>query len=494
MKIYNLIIGCALLVILSACNDWLDITPKDNVTEEELYKTGQGYRNALNGVYQRMSTTGMYGCEMSWGLVDVMGRLYLSGRYGIPSTHAYYGVAKNYSYTDAKIQPVIQNAWSTTYNSIANCNNLLERIRHEDPAKFAGYEQERDLIQGEALALRGLLHFDMLRLFAPARIKDDGKTYVPYYETYPSKFEPRLSVEDVLSRVRRDLEKAKELVAPFDTVADHQPWMTKACRFEGGKDSPTDWVPSDMFYTYRGYRMNYYAICAMLARVCNYSGMHPEANRLAQEVIDASYKRALFFNFTSGESITDGNRKLYDDMIFSLSNPKMYDIYEGVYIYNKKNMLLLDGYPAMFDDEADFRKKYLITLSGSYGTCNKFSRTNSGSLAQYAEDMIPMIRLSEMYYIQAEYQMAQGDVEMAESKLDEVRKGRNCTTGNLHIKDKGPQEAASAFRTELLKEARREFMAEGQLFFYYKKLGVKPTAMKTDDQFYFPLPDNEQIN
>lgn len=497
MKIYNLIIGCAVLVGLSACNDWLDVTPEDTVTEDELYKTGEGYRNALNGVYQQMSSSDMYGGEMSWGMVDALGRMYMVGGRsgGIPSTSAYYQILKNNNYASTKVTPIVEQMWSKTFNSIANCNNLLERIREEDPAKFRGYELEQHLIEGEALALRAILHFDMFRLFAPAPVKDDGRAYIPYFETYPLRYETRIPLQEGLERVRRDLIKAKELVAPFDTLAEHQMWMKINYRFEGCRrvGNTTD-LPTDLFYAYRGYRMNYYAICAMLARVYNYSGMHAEANELAQEVIDASFEREKYFSFTPGSDMENGNRKLYNDLIFSLSNTKIFDIYEARNIVNNKSIFLLNNYPRMFDDEGDFRKKYLVTVTGSTGICNKYLNTYTGQFTDFAEDMLPMIRLSEMYYIQAEYEMEQGNAALAESKLEAVREGRNCTIGNLHIKDKNPSEVKDAFRSELIKEAHREFMSEGQVFFYYKKLGIRPSGMTSDEHFYFPLPDNELIN
>ena len=42
------------------------------------------------------------------------------------------------------------------------------------------------MIWGEALGLRALIHFDMLRMFAPSRLKDEGKAYIPYDDVYPT--------------------------------------------------------------------------------------------------------------------------------------------------------------------------------------------------------------------------------------------------------------------------------------------------------------------
>ena len=63
------------------------------------------------------------------------------------------------------------------------------------------------------------MHFDMLRLFAPAPVNDDGQAYVPYVETYPDIHPESIKVTPFLDKVVRDLVKAKSLVADFDTTA-----------------------------------------------------------------------------------------------------------------------------------------------------------------------------------------------------------------------------------------------------------------------------------
>ena len=46
MKKYNFaIIGVTLLLSLSACNDWLDIDPSDQVTIQKLIETRDGFIN-----------------------------------------------------------------------------------------------------------------------------------------------------------------------------------------------------------------------------------------------------------------------------------------------------------------------------------------------------------------------------------------------------------------------------------------------------------------
>lgn len=44
MKVLKFITAITLLTVLSSCNDWLTISPKDQVDEEQLFETGFGYR------------------------------------------------------------------------------------------------------------------------------------------------------------------------------------------------------------------------------------------------------------------------------------------------------------------------------------------------------------------------------------------------------------------------------------------------------------------
>mgnify|MGYP007110207310 CR=1 FL=1 len=51
--------------LLTACEDWLDVKPKTEVESSELLKTESGYKDALWGVYTKMTETSMYGLNMT---------------------------------------------------------------------------------------------------------------------------------------------------------------------------------------------------------------------------------------------------------------------------------------------------------------------------------------------------------------------------------------------------------------------------------------------
>lgn len=48
MKFYTKIILGLSALLLTSCNDWLDLKPDTQATEEEVYATGNGFRSVLN--------------------------------------------------------------------------------------------------------------------------------------------------------------------------------------------------------------------------------------------------------------------------------------------------------------------------------------------------------------------------------------------------------------------------------------------------------------
>lgn len=498
----NIYLLSIILLLSTSCTGWLDVTPKDTIVEEDLFEEATGFRNALNGIYKQMSCLEMYGQEMSWGFVDILGQCYSPGDGSVGTDHSYYRIMRNYDYETDASKSFIQNIWSKTYNSIANCNNIIEKIKNYSPSRFLGGEIEKNLILGEAYALRAILHLDMLRLFAPAPIKNSKDKHIPYIDTYPTIVAEYKSTDEVFNKIIDDLKTAYNLVVTFDdSDLTHRRWLTTTFRFSATNNAGSSAMPTDIFYAFRGYRLNCYAISAMLARTYNYFGKHDLAAAEAQKVIDAKYLDEPLFSFATDAS-TVSNKKMSDDLIFTLSNSKLYSEFlpyslgsgdSGTASLNfELEYELGDDYLSLFDDGEDYRLTKLCHSTDDwlyYSSRNvKPSMYNKDS--QMVEDMLPMIRLSEMYYILAEAQAANNNFSEAMVILDEVRGGRNCTKGRLSISD------YDSFKLELLKEVKREFIGEGQMFFYFKKFDHEFFTSRTtpDWAFTLPLPNNQTIN
>ena len=464
------------------CADFLDVQPKDKQSEKQLFATRGGYYTAVNGIYNKMASAALYGKNLSYELVDV-----ISKRYQPLSVNTYLTALSTFAYTDNSVETELSNTWTAAYNTILNCNVVLENI---DKSEGVLSTVESRVLKGEMLAVRAFLHFDMLRLFAPAPIVDDNSLYIPYFEKFPSYGENNLTVTEVLNRVTADLIKAKDLVASYDTLSNENFYRLT---LDGGAFdvARANGLPEDVFYAYRRYRMNYPAITSLLARVYNYAGKHDEAFACANEVMELrdEYERMLFIFSTRENALTD--RKMKQDLIFALSSPKLYENYLSYATDHGSATgdarFVLRDWNAAFDDPADYRKDVLTTPLSS--SSSYYMPARNIQIASEENDLCPIIRYSELYYIVAEYYASKGNWREAVNQLDNVREGRNCTKGRLtNVND------YESFRTELLKEVKREYITEGQLFFYHKKLNVKCTNTMTTEDFVLPLPDSENIN
>ncbi len=500
-KIYSIL---AVLTLMSTSCSWLDITPADTVVEEELFQEATGFHNAINGLYNSMSDSELYGRELSYGFVEVLSQNYVNGSKayikGISTYSAYYPLF-TFDYTKEGVQQIIEGIWKKAYFTIANANNIIENIEDLTPDKFRYGQEEKNLIKGEALAIRAMMHFDMLRLFAPAPVVGGTKPYIPYLETFPYYGgQANETVEGVLKKVERDLLAAKELIASYDTAdADRREQLGSHERFilaTGGSNASA-------FYNYRGYRMNIIAVTGILARVYNYWGKHAEAFEQAKEASEFVFEtknNSAALSYSNGTQ-TAHDRKFSSDLIFCLSDINMTENYQAYSAPTSNDYLNLDAKVVKFEgvpdaDAGDNRLRYLVERNEKWGQVGfrplKYLKLDDGNeTANRVYDMLPIIRLSEMHFIMAEAKANEGNFSQEDGAnyyLNLVREGRNCKKMDLGLTD------MTTFKNQLFTEVRREYCNEGHTFFYFKKYNEPITAKMLPESFVIPTPQSENVN
>lgn len=204
--IYSMIIACSTLMV--SCDNWLEVKPYDQISEGELLKSEEGYQKMLNGIYIDLNSTALYGQSLSVEMIEVMG-----GAYTIGSDNSVWGNYKDlasYQYATEYWRNRLDQTWNKAYALILNCNKILETIDGNQNL-FSGGNYY--VVKGEALALRAMLHFDMLRLFGPVYSKDSDKKAIPYYNKQTNSPEPILTAKEVAEKVTADLEEARTLLA-----------------------------------------------------------------------------------------------------------------------------------------------------------------------------------------------------------------------------------------------------------------------------------------
>lgn len=488
MKIDKILYIVLFCLSFSSCGKWLTIEPTDQVSEEKLYADADGYRNQINGVYRAMSDPSLYGREMNWGLVDVLAQYYDFGSMDYQELNAYSDGAVKYQYNYLDTKLLIKNIWENTFNTIANCNDIIAHAEKADSMIFPYQEMERKMILGEAHALRAMLHFDMLRLFAPAPIKNDNELYIPYVKEFPTLIPMKKSTTEVLKNIMDDLEAAELMTAYIDTTRGSF-ISSLAYRLEIMGDFDNRFVYN------RGYRLNHYAIKALIARVSLYAGDKTKASRYAEELINLNW-----FKFNDRYALEDGNTKLYNDVIFALYDNKLVDYYKQINVKDNAFLALMD-YKGIFGVDGEIinttDNREIRAKQWKYDDktrCYRSIKINEAlGKNDYCNRMIPMIRISEMYYIAAECNYSSDPVK-AKQYLADVRKARGVKISVLP--DAGTQ---TEFNKLVLSEIRRELYGEGQLFFFYKRLNLNVETMEGKSlpltkEFVLPIPDSNDIN
>ena len=233
------------------CADFLDVQPKDKQSEKQLFATRGGYYTAVNGIYNKMASAALYGKNLSYELVDV-----ISKRYQPLSVNTYLTALSTFAYTDNSVETELSNTWTAAYNTILNCNVVLENI---DKSEGVLSTVESRVLKGEMLAVRAFLHFDMLRLFGPVYKLQPQAESIPYNESSKVVALPLLPADSVIhEKILRDLDEAEGLLADSDPVIAEGPMASLE-------------EDQDVYSRYRQLRMNYYAVQALKARVYLYA-------------------------------------------------------------------------------------------------------------------------------------------------------------------------------------------------------------------------------
>lgn len=464
MKAYKLRkIGllAALLTLFGACESWLDVKPKSQLKDTEQFSSENGFKKQLAGVYSGLTGETLYGKELTYGLLDVLAQVWDN------TEGERYNYAKQYYYEDATTRLRIDSIWNGMYNAIANVNVLLDHIDGKE-GLFTGHNYE--IVKGEALALRGFLHFDLLRMFGASFAENAHKKAIPYVEHYSKEVYPQLTVSEVADKVIADLQSARDLLK-------NDPILT-------GREITVD--DDGGYLMHRQVQMNYYAVTGLLARIYAYMGRLAEARPYAEEVVTSGkFPWAKQENLTGEDytrDLTFASEHLFALNVIKLGTlaNKYFKTVNGGYYFN------VGGYRLeYFPNSADYRN-YLFLADGKEFYA-KYWQFSQAGINPYYQNKIPLIRLSEMYLILAESYVNE-DPGKAAFYLDELTQARGL----------GKVSSAADFdiANEIFREYRREFLGEGQLFFYYKRKDQTniPHASilpKSRNGYIFPLPDVE---
>lgn len=438
----------AVALVATSCKKFLHVQPEDKYTEEQVYSSERAIQQALNGLYFSLATNDLYGANLTSTTVEVLGQRFYTQAGGNNNTP----FLQAYTYNNAGVMTLMDNLWSSAFSTITKTNKFISSLR-DATAMGVINQQHADQLAGEAIAIRAMLHFDLLRLYGPVMSISPTANAIPYYKKADALPTAILPANQVLDSVLADLAASRQLLS-----AD--PVITRGVK-----------AGTEFYGDSRNQRLNYYAVTALQARVNLYAGKPTEANLAAKEALSNGEKWFPWLPYTSVINTSMPDRIFSPEVLFGVYNQNMYTNYTTYFAPDLTLLQIMIPFPSRLrnifgEGEGLLTKDYRYLSSFSTGgppigatqeiglTFNKFA---SQGINSYAWKFIqPLIRKTELYYILAE---TETDPAIGLEYLNTARfnRGLPAIVGT------------STLQAEIQKEYQKEFWGEGQLFFYYKR-------------------------
>ena len=508
MKIRYIATLLLLAVGTISCKDWLDVYPRSEITSNKVFENEDGFYSALAGLYIKMADDKLYGFDLTCGYLDMMGGAVYMGAgnmvtyvantfYNDPS---YATVAAPlqfpaFNYTRGgirteKTDATLEAIWTKVYNIITNANLLLDELKKADDGMFEAGVKE--LLTGEALAVRAYLHLDLVRLFQPPYLSEQGKTAkrIPYMESLDAlKFVPSSTTDEILDKVDADLAHAAEIMKDNDPISSSKSYYTL------------------MFTTGRQYKLNYYAVKLLQARSFLYRGKDKEAYEAAKEVIDNAPGAGVHFITEAERTRVDSQGTSVDrscpmENLFAVLTDDLDENMRDALIQNSKRLGMYGRFAsnkwlsatagltpeAFFSAGSDIRINLWKRTIYPSGMIGKYVRESSTAedVALYPKQAVTLLKLGEAYLIAAEAAIKAVSPSEGLSILQQLQTERQ---GGIY-NSADPE----GLKAEILLEYRRETLGDGQLFYAYKRRNEPhlTTLFQTPEyNYYFIMDDNK---
>ncbi|MTI31758.1 RagB/SusD family nutrient uptake outer membrane protein [Xanthovirga aplysinae] len=410
-RIYYIKVLALVVFLISSCDDFLKIEPQQSLSDSEAFSTIEAAETALIGAYARMQSTTYYGREMLV-MPEVGGDNVLIA---LDNSNRFLGFS-GYNLTTSNGD--VTDLWFRAYHVIMQANNLINNVDNIE----GGTAEEKNQLKGEALFIRALVHFDLVRSFGQPYLNGNGSNLgVPVMLVSEIGTPSRNSVTEVYAQIINDLSQAKDLMdnteAPFRSSSDAANALLSRV------------------YLYKGDNQAAVEAATAVIGTGNYSLISNE-NYLDSWSTDGTSEEIFTLKFLADESTGSSNiGRIY-------LKPGYGDI--------RPSQDIMDLYSVNSNDV----RNGLIRYEEEYA--DHFQFKFAGMLGVDGLASIKILRLSEVLLNRAEANAKLGNLEEAKEDLNVLR-----VRAGLESIDP----ANSSVLDEVLLERRRELAFEGHRAF-----------------------------
>ena len=440
MRLY-IFITCLFLITFSSCSKILDVPSPNSVEDANVFTSLSGLLNARIGMYSTLQDRNYYG-----GSFPLISECYTdngtTGGYDVIDLNeiAYRAVTPTNLY--------VQNIYIAIYNTIYTANKIINNI---DKVPNVPDDQKSNIL-GEALFVRALGNFDLLRLYGQHwdRTSDFGIVILTTTDSILASV-PRSKVEASYQQIFADVNQAISLLNTFDG----NQYISPA------------------------------AANALLARVSLYYKDYPGAIAAATAVIDDN----SFSLFPTGEVTKIYTDRQTPESIFELSFDLQNQSFYNILTYSRIDALRSDVNFIASENLNDFflsrptdTRGVLVDTQNEDASIQPDGRTQKYRGETTKDNSGFILRLAEMYLIRAE--AAGRTAGLADLNLLRTNRGLTAlTAGNV------PDD--QSYTNAILDERRAELNFEGARLYDLARTGQVEAVLGSGVQPIMPIPQRE---
>ncbi len=496
-KIIYIVALLALLPFTSCRKGYLDKKPPSSVLLVDAIKSEGDLLVALAGTYAGLRSTNLYGRTL-----PVKGDLMSDNAYVTTSNSNRYISMNNYVFTATDGDA--GGVWGSAYSAIKNANTVINATGLSPTANVNQYV-------GEALSIRALMLFELVRNFSKPYTVDQNAPGVPVITSFDQNTKaPRGTVKQVYTQIINDLEQAYSLMTVYRGTGYFSKYAARALEarvyqnmgdWANAKTVALDvvnnsgWVllpaasyvsPSGVLGTSGAETLN--------VPPCRIACTYSPGGYWASATTQTTTKNETFFEVVSDLLTNNGFDQIgfiylqvgggYGDL---LANDNLYSLYSATDV----RLGLIPRAPALpVGCAGQYR-------SGQAGNINlNYKYPNPGGSGDH--DDTKVIRLSDVILILAEAyaRSAVPDETNAKLKLNQVAIARDPSFT-------GYTSTGAQLITDILNERRKELAFEGNRYWDLVRLQMSWTKIKNQNPLVtvavapgmapllFPIPQGE---
>ena len=439
-----------------SCKKMLDIDQKMNIPNEQAITSVKDLEAALIGAYDGLQSSNVLG-----GNTVVFADLLADDCNVDESRLTNFGTFEIYHRaTTVQLSP-LRSMWFDAYSTINRANNIIYTIDN-NLLNGEDFNEIKGQYKGEALFIRAVVHFELLRFWAlPYDVDNPGSNSqlgIPYrtqptLDGFANLAMARNTVEEVYNNVISDLKEAEQLLSAANV-----------------KKSSS--------------RASEMAVAAYFARIYFQKGDYVNAADKANKVLTSglySLNTDLLQVFK-----TPGNQAS-SESIFQLVNI-VTDQSNGItYSYNPSDdteplFTGIDSLKNLYDSLDGRRTKYIsINPFADFIFVKKYTPA-------YPEYNVSVIRLAEMYLVKAESEILSGNI--SQNTYDCYTAVKKRAYGSNWVDETIIQ---NALLDSVRLERRREMIFEGDRYHNLKRMKQfeRDNVPWNDPSLLFKIPQEE---